>query len=69
MSSGIVESLLGYHSCDIGILTCGFEASRGTLLDGQFDGGGRLRKSNGGVQRLAQDGRKPSIRVQTQKLA
>ena len=61
--------MLGYYSCDIGILTCGFEASRGTLLDGQFDWGGRLRKSNGGVQRLAQDGRKPSKRVQTQKLA
>ena len=64
-----MESMLGYYSCDIGILTCGFEASRGTLLDGQFDWGGRLRKSNGGVQRLAQDGRKPSKRVQTQKLA
>ena len=49
---------LGYHPCDIGILTCGSESSRGTLLGGQFDWGGRLLKSNGGAQRLAQHGRK-----------
>ena len=30
----------------------------GTMSDGQFDWGGRLLKSNGGVQRLAQRGRK-----------
>ena len=30
----------------------------GTLSDGQFDWGGRLQKSNGGVQSLAQRGRK-----------
>ena len=28
------------------------------MSDGQFDWGGRLLKSNGGVQRLAQRGRK-----------
>ena len=28
------------------------------MSDGQFDWGGRLQKSNGGVQRLAQRGRK-----------
>ena len=33
----------------------------GTLLGGQFDWGGRLQKSNGGAQRLAQYGRKPCI--------
>ena len=49
---------LGYHPCDIGILTCAFESRRGTLLGGQFDWGGRLLKSNGGAQRLAQHGRK-----------
>ena len=48
--------MLGYYSCDIGILTCGFEASRGTLLDGQFDWGGRLLKGNGGAQRFPQNG-------------
>ena len=53
-----VESMLGYHSCDTGILTCGRESGRGTLLGGQFDWGGRLLKSNGGAQRLAQHGRK-----------
>ena len=68
-ASACVESALGYHTCDIGILTCGPESGRGTLLGGQFDWGGRLRKSNGGVQRLAQLGRKPSQRVQTHKLA
>ena len=41
---------MGYHPCDIGILTCAFESRRGTLLGGQFDWGGRLLKSNGGVQ-------------------
>ena len=69
LASARAESTLGYHTCDTGILTCGPEAGRGTLLGGQFDWGGRLRKSNGGVQRLAQLGRKPSQRVQTQKPA
>ena len=45
----LAERPLGYHPCDIGILTCGSESSRGTLLGGQFDWGGRLLKSNGGV--------------------
>ena len=48
-SSGHVESLLGYHSCIADFLTCGRESGRGTLLDGQFDWGGRLQKSNGDV--------------------
>ena len=52
---------LGYHPCDIGILTCGSESSRGTLLGGQFDWGGRLLKSNGGAQRLAQIGWKSIV--------
>ena len=30
----------------------------GTMSDGQFDWGGRLQKSNGGVQRSTQRGRK-----------
>ena len=57
-SSGHVESPVGYHSCIAGFLTCGRESGRGTLLDGQFDWGGRLQKSNGGAQSLAQHGRK-----------
>ena len=56
-----VESPLGYHSWNIEILTCGRESGRGTLSDGQFDWGGRLQKSNGGAQRLAQHGRKSCI--------
>ena len=51
-----MESLLGYHSCTAGFLTCGRESGRGTLLGGQFDWGGRLPKSNGGAQRSAQPG-------------
>ena len=31
-----------------------------TVSDGQFDWGGRLLNSNGGAQRLTQDGWKPS---------
>ena len=42
----------------IGNLTCGHETGRGTMSGGQFDWGGRLQKSNGGAQRLAQHGRK-----------
>jgi len=58
-----MERPLGYHPCDIGILTCAFESRRGTLLGGQFDWGGRLLKSR------ARPGRKPGERVQTQKPA
>ena len=56
-----MESLLGYHSCTAGFLTCGRESGRGTLLGGQFDWGGRLPKSNGGAQRLAQIGQKSIV--------
>ena len=55
-----MERPLGYHPCDIGILTCAFESRRGTLLGGQFDWGGRLPKSNGGAQRYPQLGWKSS---------
>ena len=57
-ASACVESPVGYHSWIAGFLTCGRESGRGTLLGGQFDWGGRLQKSNGGAQRLAQHGRK-----------
>ena len=55
-ASALVESSLGYHSCIAGFLTSGHESGHGTLLDGQFDWGGRLQKSNGGAQRLPQRG-------------
>ena len=39
-----------------------------TVSGGQFDWGGRLLNSNGGVQRLAEHGQKSCIQVQRQKL-
>ena len=52
------EPLLGYYPCCIGFLTGRRRAVDGTVSVGQFDWGGRLLKSNGGAQRLAQHGRK-----------
>ena len=40
-------------------LTASIESYSGTVSGGQFDWGGRLRKSNGGAQRLAQMEWKP----------
>ena len=57
----VVESMLGYHPLDTGILTEYRETGIGTLSGGQFDWGGRLRKCNGGVQRFLQNGRKSFI--------
>ena len=50
---------MGYHPSGIGILTDDHESGVWTVLGGQFDWGGRLRKSNGGVQRFPQNGWKP----------
>ena len=58
-ASALVEPMLGYHSFIIGILTRGREAGAETVSGGQFDWGGRLRKSNGGAQRYPQNGWKP----------
>jgi hypothetical protein len=41
-------------------LTALSESLAGTVADGQFDWGGRLLKSNGGAQRLAQAEWKPA---------
>ena len=49
---------MGYHPLIAKCLTRGF-GIRGTVSDGQFDWGGRLPKSNGGVQRFPQNGWKP----------
>ena len=38
----------------IGFLTISHEAGDGTVAGGEFDWGGRLLKSNGGVQRFPQ---------------
>jgi hypothetical protein len=51
-----MEPTLGYHSKSTGTLTIVQETGLGTLSGGQFDWGGRLLKSNGGVQRLPQRG-------------
>ena len=48
---------MGYHPCDIGILTVAV-TTLGTVSGGQFDWGGRLPKSNGGAQRFPQRGQK-----------
>ena len=58
MASAVMESSLGYHSWNMKVLTDSRISGYGTLSDGQFDWGGRLLKSNGGVQRLAQYGQK-----------
>ena len=52
-----MESTLGYHPSFTGILTLRVTTLR-TVSGGQFDWGGRLRKSNGGAQRFPQRGRK-----------
>ena len=55
-SSGFAEPPLGYHPDSTEILTGIHETGYGTMLGGQFDWGGRLLKSNGGVQRFPQSG-------------
>ena len=56
MPPGVRESMLGYHSCNMKVLTCTRESGWGTLSGGQFDWGGRLPKGNGGAQRYPQYG-------------
>jgi hypothetical protein len=50
------EPSVKYHPVCIRRLTPFRETGRGTVLGGQFDWGGLLQKSNGGVQRRAQAG-------------
>ena len=50
------EPTVKYHPVCIRRLTLTHESGQGTVLGGQFDWGGLLRKSNGGVQRQAQTG-------------
>ena len=61
VASVAMESSLEYHSLSFKVLTVYHESGIGTLSVGQFDWGGRLPKCNGGVQRFAQNGRKPFI--------
>ena len=53
-----MESQVGYHPFNAKVLTWHLETGVRTLSVGQFDWGGRLLKSNGGVQRFPQHGRK-----------
>jgi hypothetical protein len=46
-----------YHPRDVETLTASIEAWTWTPAGGQFDWGGRLPKSNGGVRRSPQRGR------------
>ena len=57
MSPDDGESMLGYQPLRVRNLTLKVTNS-GTVAGGQFDWGGRLRKSNGGVQRFPQRGQK-----------
>jgi hypothetical protein len=56
MLSGIAEPTLKYHPWYVSHLTATRESGRGTVSGGQFDWGGLLLKSNGGVQRYPQRG-------------
>ena len=58
---GRMESLVKYHPYYIRVLTLPSESTAGTVSAGQFDWGGFLLKSNGGVQRFPQRGRQSRI--------
>ena len=58
-SLGRGEPTVEYHPYCAEILTP--ITSRRTVLDRQFDWGGYLLKSNGGVQRFPQHGRQPCV--------
>ncbi len=50
-----------YHPFFLADLTTARLTGRGTMSGGQFDWGGRLPKSNGGVRRFSQPDRKPGV--------
>ena len=54
----LMEPTLKYHPDVVEVLTLARESGSGTVHGGQFDWGGLLLKSNGGVRRCAQTGRK-----------
>ena len=55
---GKLEPSVRDHSGEARILMAILESGRLTVSGGQFDWGGRLLDSNGGVQRFPQAGRK-----------
>ena len=56
-----VESSLKYHPEYDLVLTLTLESGQRTVSVGQFDWGGLLPKSNGGVQRYTQPGRQSGV--------
>ena len=56
VAPAIMEPTLKYHPEDALVLTSYRVSGRGTVSVGQFDWGGLLQKSNGGVQRHPQPG-------------
>ena len=63
-----MESSLRYHSVIIWILTSSPQRTGGGTVSGrQFDWGGRLLKSNGGVQRFPQVGRKSTVECNSKR--
>ena len=67
-ASASVESSLRYHSVIIWILTLIPQITgQGTVSGRQFDWGGRLLKSNGGVQRFPQVGRKSTVECNSRR--
>ena len=61
MAPAIAEPSLKYHPGCALVLTLSRESGQGTVSVGQFDWGGLLRKSNGGVQRSIQPGRQSGV--------
>ena len=57
VAPAIAERSLKYHPEYALVLTLSRETGRRTVSVGQFDWGGLLQKSNGGVQRYPQPGR------------
>ena len=57
----LMEPTLKYHPDVIAVLTLAPIAGLGTVHGRQFDWGGLLPKSNGGVRRCAQTGRKSVV--------
>jgi hypothetical protein len=56
VAPAIMEPPLKYHPEYALVLTLSRESGQGTVSVGQFDWGGLLQKSNGGVQRYPQPG-------------
>ena len=61
MAPAIVEPTLKYQPGYALVLTLSHETGQGTVSVGQFDWGGLLQKSNGGVQRSIQPGRQSGV--------